>query len=84
MEKLFPKFEEWLGAQQTRADEIGELARDPNMQHIEHKTSRRKQDEHRNWVEVVITHAKPGFISVFNDAWQEYKLAKETWEDTLN
>ena len=71
------RFQDWLSTQQERTDEIGELARIPNMQEITQKTSRRKSDEHRDWADVVIGIAQPGHIAVFNEAWQEFLLAKQ-------
>jgi hypothetical protein len=75
-------FDEWLIDQQYREDLIGDLARISSMQEIEHKTSRRKVDEHKNWTEIVIKIADPGYISVFNEAWQEFLLAKQAANDS--
>ena len=82
MKKIILKFDEWLIDQQYREDLIGDLARDPSMQDIEHKVSRRKTDEHKNWTEIVIKIADPGYIAVFNEAWQEFLLAKLAAKDT--
>ena len=71
------KFEKWLINQQYRDDLIGDLARVLSMQNIDRKLSRRKSDEHKNWVEIVIGIAEPGYIAVFNEAWQEFLLAKK-------
>jgi hypothetical protein len=81
---MYLKFEEWLFDQQYRDDLIGDLARVLSMQNIDRKPSRRKSDEHKNWVEIVIGIAEPGYIAVFNEAWQEFLLAKQSAEDTLN
>ena len=81
---MFLKFEEWLFDQQYREDLIGDLARILSMQKYEHRTSRRKFDEHKNWVDIVIGIAEPGYIPVFNDAWQEFVLAKQAAKDTLD
>jgi hypothetical protein len=78
------KFEKWLINQQYRDDLIGDLARVLSMQNIDRKLSRRKSDEHKDWVEIVIGIAEPGYIAVFNEAWQEFLLAKQSAEDTLN
>ena len=78
------KFEKWLINQQYRDDLIGDLARVLSMQHIDRKLSRRKSDEHKNWVGIVIGIAEPSYIAVFNEAWQEFLLAKQSAEDTLN
>ncbi len=71
------KFEEWLVDQQHREDRIGDLARILSMQKFEPKDSRRKPNEHKNWVDIVIRLAEPGYIPVFNEAWQEFLLEKE-------
>jgi hypothetical protein len=71
------RFEEWLSAQQERNDEIGDLARIPAMQDVAQKATRQKPDEHRGWVNIVIRIAQPGHVAVFNDAWQEFLLAKQ-------
>jgi hypothetical protein len=73
------KFEEWLNDQQNRNDLIGELARLPSLQNAEFKSSRRKSDEHKNWADIVIGIAEPEHIAVFNEAWQEFLLAKQTY-----
>ena len=77
------RFEEWLINQQYRDDLIGDLARVLSMQNIDRKTSRRKSDEHKNWAEIVIGIAEPGYIAVFNEAWQEFLLDKEAAADSL-
>jgi hypothetical protein len=81
---MFLRFEEWLINQQNRDDLIGDLARILNMQNIDRKPSRRKLDEHKNWAEIVIGISEPGYIAVFNEAWQEFLLAKQSTEETLN
>lgn len=70
-------FEKWLMNQQHRKDHIGDLARVPGMQNVEIKPSRRKSDEHKNWVDIVVNIPSPGHIEVFNEAWQEFLLAKQ-------
>jgi hypothetical protein len=75
------RFETWLHDQQYREDSVGHLARASGMHNVIHKPSRRKPDEHKNWVDVVVTIAGPGYIDGFNDAWQEYLLAKQTAND---
>ncbi|MBE2202350.1 MAG: hypothetical protein IAE79_27310 [Anaerolinea sp.] len=74
------KFEEWLIDQQYREDLVGDLARVPSMQNLEHKALTRRSDEHKNWTEIVIKIVEPGYIPVFNEAWQEFLLAKQTAE----
>lgn len=71
------KFEEWLVAQRHRDDLIGDLARLPSLQNVTHETSKRKVDEHRDWANVMIGVAIPGYITIFNEAWQEFLLAKQ-------
>lgn len=75
------KFDEWLNNQQNRKDMIGDLARLPSLQDAELKSSRRKADEHKNWADIVISIAEPEHIAVFNDAWQEFLLAKQANSD---
>ena len=76
-------FQNWLNEQQDRDDLIGELARLPQMQNVEHKETRPKKNEHKNWVDVVITIADPSHRDAFNDAWQEYILYREKVEGAL-
>ena len=78
------RFEEWLTTQQYREDSIGYLARDPNMQNVEHKPSRRKFDEHKSWANIVIEIADQGHIAIFNEAWQEFLLAKQAAKDAAD
>lgn len=70
-------FGDWLINQQYRQDSIGELARVLGLQNSENKLSRRKIDEHKNWATLVINNVSPGYIDVFNEAWQEFLLAKQ-------
>ena len=74
--KMILTFEEWLTNQQYREDLVGNLARDPKMQNVEHKSSRRKPDEHKSFADIVTRTDEPGRITVFNEAWQEFLLAK--------
>lgn len=76
-------FDEWLNAQQNRSDPIGDLARVPSMHMAPEELSKRKSDEHRNWADLVIHIPEPGHIAVFNDAWQEFLLAKEAAQEPL-
>ncbi len=77
-------FEEWLVNQQHREDPIGELARAPGMYVESRVASRRKVDEHKYWADIVIGFANPGGIAVFNEAWQEFMLAKKTAKDATD
>jgi hypothetical protein len=76
------RFEEWLNNQQQRNDLIGNLARLPDLQNEIFKSSRHKSDEHKNWADIVISIAEPGQIVVFNEAWQEFLLAKQADTDS--
>lgn len=78
------RFEEWLIKQQYRKDLIGDLARTPSMHDIEPKSSRRKLDEHKNWADIVIGMAEPECVAIFNDAWQEFLLAKQAAKESVN
>ena len=77
------RFDEWLIDQQNRDDLIGELARIPAVQNANHKPTRRRFDEHRSWVDIIIGIAEPGQVYAFNEAWQEFLLAKQLANDTL-
>lgn len=78
------RFEEWLTEQQNRQDVVGDFARMLGLNDIHQQVSKRKWDEHRNWADVVIKLAQPGYIDVFNRAWQEFLLAKKAALDTLD
>ncbi len=78
------RFEEWLVEQHDRKDLIGDLARQLSTQNSDRKPSRRKPNEHKTWVEIVIGMAEPEYIAVFNEAWQEFLLAKHTATDSLD
>jgi len=81
---MFIRFGEWLVDQQYREDFIGDLARLPIMQNSDQKSSRRKPNEHNIWADIVIGISQPGYIPVFNDAWQEFLLAKQAAADSLD
>lgn len=74
-------FEEWLIAQESRQDHVGDLARAPGMRNGADTVSKRKLDEHKSWANAVIKTAKPSHIAVFNEAWQEFLLAKEATKE---
>ena len=76
-------FEDWLMNQQYRKDNIGELARVPDLQIPEIKSSRFKSDEHKSWATIIVNIASPGIIEVFNEAWQEFLLAKQAAKNSL-
>jgi hypothetical protein len=71
------RFDVWLKKQQSRQDEIGELARVPSMTQPESTPSKRIVDEHHTWVDIVIGIGDVEHVPVFNDAWQEFLLAKQ-------
>ncbi len=77
-------FEAWLLAQQNREDLIGDLARFPSMQVVKREVAKRKPDEHKNWADIIIRAGEPGYISVFNEAWQEFLLAKQAAQTPLD
>lgn len=81
MTTVILKFEEWLVDQQTRKDPVGDLAHVLSMQDMDRQLSKRKPDEHKKWVDVVIGIQKPEFIDIFNEAWQEFLLAKQLSKD---
>ena len=67
----------WLKDQQSRQDAIGELARIPSMDGLKSISSKRAIDEHHSWVDIVFQMADARHVPVFNDAWQEFLLAKQ-------
>ncbi|HLF88472.1 MAG TPA: hypothetical protein VI451_05980 [Anaerolineales bacterium] len=78
------KFEEWLTNQQARDDRIGDFARVLSRAEYQQKFSRRRWDEHKGWAEIVSRITEPGHIPAFNQAWQEFILAKEAASDSLD
>jgi hypothetical protein len=78
------KFEEWLLDQQERDDLIGDLARVQSMQDVAQTFSKRGADEHKNWADIVTRITEPGHIAVFNEAWQEFLVAKQVAEEALD
>ncbi len=54
------------------------------MRVVEPIPTRRAPDEHKSWVDIVIRNAAPQYIADFNDAWQEFLLAKEAARDDLD
>lgn len=75
------KFVSWLSEQRSRNDDIGALARVPAMQTLEASPPKRGSDEHHSWAEVVVRMADARHVPMFNDAWQEFLLAKEAAHD---
>jgi len=82
--QMFVRFEEWLANQQYRDDLIGDLARLPSIQNIDRKRSSRRLDEHKSWVDIVIGIVEPGYIAAFNEAWQEFVLARQVEKGNLD
>ena len=78
------RFDGWLINQLYREDLIGDLARVLSMHNNNHKSSSRRPDEHKSWVDIVIGIDEPGYIAVFNEAWQEYQLAKQAAKESLD
>ena len=78
------KFEEWLTNQLYREDRIGDFARVLSKVDHQPKFLRRNWDEHKGWADIVSRISEPGHITAFNQAWQEYILAKETAADSLD
>lgn len=76
-------FKDWLMNQKNRKDPIGELARVPDLQNPDIKSTRRKSDEHKSWATLIVNIAIPGIIEVFNEAWQEFLLAKRAAKSSL-
>ena len=75
------KFEAWLLDQQKRKDLIGDLARAATLLQTQQFSSRRKVDEHKRWADVFISSTNPSHIAIFNEAWQEFILARQAIED---
>ncbi len=78
------KFEEWLIAQQSRQDLIGDLARVLSNHNATMPVSRRKPDEHQVWADIVVRKVNSDHVFIFNDAWQEFQLAKEATGESPN
>ena len=76
------KFEEWILAQQTRKDLIGDLARALAMRETNQHPSRRKADEHKIWADIIVRSDEPAHIVIFNEAWQEFLAAKQVADDS--
>jgi uncharacterized protein YozE (UPF0346 family) len=70
-------FQEWLLQQQSRTDQVGMLARAISVADLSYTSSRRKDDEHKKWVEIIIRQGHPEQIQAFNEAWHEYLATKD-------
>lgn len=77
------KFEEWLIAQQSRQDLIGDLARVLSNHNGTEPTSRRKPDEHQLWADIVVRNVSSDRVFIFNEAWQEFQMAKEATRELM-
>ena len=74
-------FEAWLLAQHNREDVMGIFARKLDGVELPSKKMKKgKNNEHARWVEIVIEMEQPAYITIFNDAWQEYLAAKSEGE----
>ncbi len=82
--KIILKFQTWHSEQQDRGDGIGDLACMLSKKDLSSVSSRRKENEHKSWSDIVISISEPGYIAIFNDAWQEFELAKHSEEDSLD
>ncbi|MFL7837176.1 MAG: hypothetical protein ACK2U0_06955 [Candidatus Promineifilaceae bacterium] len=78
------KFGEWLLHQQYREDLIGDLACVLCTKNTDDRPQRSGHDEHKIWVDIVIGIIEPGYITVFNEAWQEFLLAKQDMIGSLD
>lgn len=76
------RFDEWLNDQLHRDDYVGDLARVASKREAVPAPSRRAPDEHRIWADIVTRIVEPGYIDDFNDAWQEFLLAKQTAQES--
>jgi hypothetical protein len=78
------KFEQWLTEQRYRKDRIGDFARFFSEADEQEYFSKRSRDEHKGWADRVSRIAEPRHITNFNQAWQEYSLAKDAPPDFLD
>lgn len=74
------KFEDWLIAQHEREDSIGAFARGLNVENLDAMWKKGKQNEHSNWVNVVLRMQQSAYVTTFNVAWQEFLLEKVALE----
>lgn len=73
-------FETWLAAQHEREDFVGAFARGLNVENLDERFKRGKQNEHSNWVNIVLSMQQPAYVTTFNVAWQEYLVEKAAFE----
>lgn len=78
------RFADWLFNQRHRKDDIGDLARVLALQDIGQKFSKHKVDEHKSWADIVTKIDAPGHIFAFNEAWQEFLLARHLARNAVN
>ncbi len=74
------KFETWLAAQHQREDSIGAFARGLNVENLDGVLKKGKNQEHVNWVNIVLRMKQPAYVTTFNVAWQEFLLEKAASE----
>lgn len=73
-------FYTWLQKQQGRKDRIGAFARtfaDIDPSKLKKKSGRRKKDSHKKWANIVTRRGNPRWVTVFNQAWEEYSELQE-------
>ena len=70
-------FRNWLSRQQSRMDRVGKLARAISTVDPSYTPSRRKNDEHKKWADIITRQGQPEHIQAFNRAWNEYQEAKD-------
>ncbi len=70
-------FQDWLLQQQSRADLVGNLARAVSTTDPHYTPTRRKNDEHKKWADIITRQGKPEYIQAFNGAWNEYLAIKD-------
>ena len=71
------KFKEWLNDQRHRNDAVGALAQATKDVSQVPLARGRQQDEHKKWAEFLTRNGTWRHVVAFNDAWQEFLLAKE-------
>lgn len=70
-------FQDWILQQQSRMDEVGKLARAIRVADLSYTSSRRKDDEHKKWADIITRQGQPEHIRAFNGAWDEYLAVKD-------
>jgi hypothetical protein len=70
-------FQDWLLQQLLRTDQVGKLARAISTADLSYTPSRRKDDEHKKWADIITRQGQPEHVLGFNRAWNEYQEAKD-------